>query len=67
MPLRLTRIQVEYKREKEYLSQRAEITEDLAGVGLSVEMASHDIMLLMNRAQEISGWLARASTDDGEC
>ena len=25
----------------------------LAGVGLSVEMASHDIMLLMNRAQDI--------------
>ena len=27
--------------------QRAEITEDLAGVGLSVEMTSHDIMLMV--------------------
>ena len=56
----VTKIEAEYKREKEYLSQRAEMTEDLAGVGLSVEMASHDIMLLMNRAQDIGKRLARA-------
>ena len=35
-----------YEQERAYLVQRAETTEDLAGVGLSVEMASHDIMLL---------------------
>ena len=51
----VARIEKEYGSEKKYLSQRAEMTEDLAGVGLSVETASHDIMLLMNRAQEI-GW-----------
>ena len=54
-------IQAEYVREKQYLLQRAEMTEDLAGVGLSVEMASHDIMLLLSRAQEISRRLARAA------
>ncbi len=56
----VVKIEAEYKREKEYLSQRAEMTEDLAGVGLSVEVASHDIMLLMNRAQDIGKRLARA-------
>ena len=54
------RVAAEYEREKAYLSQRAETTEDLAGVGLSVEMASHDIMLLMHRAQELAGQLARS-------
>ena len=57
----VAKIEAEYKREKEYLSQHAEMTEDLAGVGLSVEMASHDIMLLMNQAQDIGKRLARAS------
>ena len=57
----IKKIKAEYQQEKHYLSQRVEVTEDLAGVGLSVEMASHDIMLLINRAQEISKQLARAS------
>lgn len=57
----VAKVEAEYKREKEYLSRRAEMTEDLAGVGLSVEMASHDIMLLMSRAQDISRRLAQAS------
>ncbi len=62
----VAKIEIDYKREKEYLSQRAENTEDLAGVGLSVEMASHDIMLLMGRANEIGRELARSarSSDD---
>ena len=46
-------IAMKYRQEREFLARRAEMTEDLAGVGLSVEMASHDIMLLMGRAQEI--------------
>ena len=62
---KLVKIRTEYEREKKYLSQRAEVTEDLAGVGLSVEMASHDIMLLMNRAQEIGSRLARAARMTG--
>lgn len=61
----VSRIEANYEREKAYLSQRAEMTEDLAGVGLSVEMASHDIMLLMNRAQEISKRLARMTREAG--
>lgn len=57
----VARIQKDYKREREHLVQRAEITEDLAGVGLSVEMASHDVMLLLTRAQGITRQLARAT------
>ena len=56
----VAKIETDYEREKKYLSQRVEMTEDLAGVGLSVEMASHDIMLLMNRARDIGRRLAQA-------
>ena len=57
----VARIVSVYKREKRYLSQRAEMTEDLAGVGLSVEMASHDIMLLLTRGRELGRRLARTA------
>ncbi len=50
----------EYERERQHLTQRADTAEDLAGVGLSVEMASHDIMLLMSRAQDIARRIARS-------
>jgi signal transduction histidine kinase len=39
------------KRENVY-SQRIDIAEQLAGVGLSVEVASHDIMLLIDRLKD---------------
>jgi signal transduction histidine kinase len=39
-----------YITERRYLVRRAETTEDLAGVGLSVETASHDIMAIMGKA-----------------
>ena len=58
-PAKLWRIEGEYKRERTYLARRADLTEDLAGVGLSVEMALHDIMLLMGRAEDIGSSLAR--------
>ena len=61
----VAKIESAYQREKEYLSQRAETAEDLAGVGLSVEMASHDIMLLLNRALRIGGRLARMARTAG--
>ena len=64
----LAELVASYERERSYLSQRAEMTEDLAGVGLSVEMASHDIMLLMGRAKATGRQLAesaRASGVDG--
>jgi len=43
------RVEKEYKAERQYLVQRAETTEELAGVGLSVETASHDIMAIMGK------------------
>lgn len=61
----VARIEATYRREKEYLSQRADTAEDLAGVGLSVEMASHDIMLLLNRALRIGGRLAKMARTTG--
>jgi len=39
----------DYETERYFLLRRAETTEDLAGVGLSVETASHDIMAVMNK------------------
>ena len=48
----LSRVETQYKKEKDVLIRRAELAEDLAGVGISVETASHDIMLFMNRAIE---------------
>ena len=62
----VARIETDYKREKAYLAQRADITEELAGVGISVEMASHDIMILMGRAQEIGSELARTARASGD-
>jgi signal transduction histidine kinase len=38
-----------YKLERSYLIQRAESTESLAAVGLSVETAAHDIMSVLHR------------------
>ncbi len=45
----LSKAEKEYKAERRYLTQRAETTEELAGVGLSVETASHDIMGIMGK------------------
>ena len=45
----IARTEKDYKAEKQYLVRRAETTEELAGVGLSVETASHDIMGIMGR------------------
>ena len=40
-------IEKEINAERKFLIRRAETTENLAGVGLSVETASHDIMQMM--------------------
>lgn len=45
----IARAEKEYKAERHFLTQRAETTEELAGVGLSVETASHDIMGIMGK------------------
>ncbi|MXX62171.1 MAG: sensor histidine kinase [Holophagales bacterium] len=62
---KVTRIERAYGNERRHLVRRAEMTEDLAGVGLSVEMASHDIMLLMSRAQDIARRLVRMARGAG--
>lgn len=49
----LKKIEKDFNLERNFLVQRAEVTEELAGVGLSVETASHDIMLMMNKAMNI--------------
>ena len=61
----VARAAAEYERERAYFAQRTETMEDLAGVGLSVEMASHDIMLLMQRAQAIARRIAKSAPAAG--
>ncbi len=39
-----------YEVEKKYLVERAETSEDLAAVGLAVEIASHDMMMMIRRS-----------------
>ncbi|PCK76956.1 sensor histidine kinase [Rhizobium sophoriradicis] len=55
----------EYKAERRYLVQRAETTEHLAGVGLSVEAASHDLMLAMSQVIGTIDKLILLSNRDG--
>ena len=55
-----------YNTERNYLIQRAETTEHLAGVGLSVETASHDIMAVMRRALVALDSLIRETQQQGE-
>lgn len=38
-----------YKIEQEFYKRRLENTEDLAGVGLSVETSSHDMMMMLSK------------------
>lgn len=59
----------DYKKEKEYFSKRLDTTEELAGVGLSVEMASHDILKIqqigIKKIEElISGLLNHNSNEE---
>ncbi|MBI3006038.1 MAG: sensor histidine kinase [Ignavibacteriales bacterium] len=43
----------EYEKERKYLLERSEVTEDLAAVGLTVEAASHDLMIMLNKAKKV--------------
>ncbi|MCX5632497.1 MAG: sensor histidine kinase [Phycisphaerae bacterium] len=45
-------IEENYVKEKSVLNERVEIVEDLAGVGMTVDAASHDLMIMMERAKE---------------
>jgi signal transduction histidine kinase len=56
-----------YQTERQYLIQRAETTENLAGVGLSVETASHDIQSFMSKAMVLIDTLVKkAQASSGE-
>ena len=57
----ITQLKSSYQKEKKYLLERAERTESLAAVGLSVETTSHDIMLMMNRGLDNLAALMRDS------
>ncbi|WFN36545.1 ATP-binding protein [Methanomicrobium antiquum] len=63
----LNQAEKNYTIEKNYLETRAEITEDLAGVGLAVETASHDIIAFLSKAikavDNLSGEVLHGNTD----
>ncbi len=59
-------IEQKYQAERKYLIQRAETTEELAGVGLSVETASHDIMGIMTKALAKNDDLIKETMFNGE-
>lgn len=67
-PMRQTLQQAEhdYRAERRYLVQRAETTESLAGVGLSVESATHDLHLAMKSAIRTIDTLYAAAQRGGE-
>ena len=60
----ITQLKSSYEKEKKYLEERAVRTESLAAVGLSVETASHDIMLMMNRGLDNLSALMKDSMSD---
>lgn len=60
----ITQLKSSYENEKRYLLERAERTESLAAVGLSVETTSHDIMLMMNRGLDSLSRLMKDSMSD---
>lgn len=57
----ITQLKSSYENEKRFLLERAERTESLAAVGLSVETTSHDIMLMMNRGLDALSQLIKDS------
>lgn len=57
-----------YKTERKYLLERVQRTEALAAVGLSVETASHDIMLMYGRGIDTLSRLLKAGQEpDFDC
>lgn len=57
----LGQLEKTYIAERKYLLERAQRTEALAAVGLSVETASHDIMLMYGRGIDTLSRLLKAS------
>lgn len=48
----LSKLTEDYYNERNIYRRQIEIVEDLAGVGIAVDAASHDLMVVMNRAVE---------------
>jgi signal transduction histidine kinase len=48
----LSRLSKDYYKERGIYQRQIELVEDLAGVGIAVDAASHDVMVVMNRAVE---------------
>lgn len=60
----VVKLEKTYNKEKESYQRRINIAEDLAGVGLSVETASHDIMMFYSKALSNIDNLIELSTLD---
>jgi C4-dicarboxylate-specific signal transduction histidine kinase len=61
----LGKIETDYLAEKKIYHRQIEIVEDLAGVGISVDAASHDFVMVMNRAIEKINELQSLVRSDG--
>lgn len=48
----LQKLSKAYEKELKIYMQQINLVEDLAGVGIAVDMASHDVMVVLNRAVE---------------
>jgi len=48
----ITKVAHEYVKERNIYRRQIEIVEDLAGVGIAVDATSHDLVLMMSRAEE---------------
>ena len=55
----LSKFESSYNKERTVLTERIEKTENLAAVGLSIETASHDVMLFLNKTLEQQDSLIR--------
>ena len=61
------RLESAYNLERGVLTQRAETTEDLAAVGIAVETASHDLMLMMDKiVGELDGLISTSMAMESE-
>lgn len=57
-------IENQFSEERKALAKRLDIVEDLAGVGLSVESASHDMNMMMGRAMNLLDSLINSSNSE---
>lgn len=53
-----------YNAERNYLIKKADTSEDLAAVGLTVEAASHDLMTMISRSKDTMDLLIKMSASD---